>query len=331
MTVVPLMMCNSVTTGHRRLSPSKNYHDASRMVSDNVDYDDERMDHLLHLNQPQQTVPSNNEPIGSRSESPRPSFDGNCADKVLRTEIDESLIINFLKTYKHINAATLLMCDDEVSLPQKCGTTFDPRTPNVCPANTSTGAKTNCRTSTVKRSRSSSFKFFVRRVPKLMMAKSILIKAGDIDGVMFRNNANQPEAPNTTWNEDDGLPCSQEGGQSQTSSTNTSSAASSRCGLDHNDGTWGSRLNIIGMDGGAKAKLMNLLKSSVFHYGVVLDLSCRSSDWVLQQVSAESEIQVKVYHKFYASRIFQVYNHIKLSSNSVYRYFFFFKNFTSFN
>lgn len=267
--IMPIMTCNSLNR-QSGLSTSKNNHNA-RMVSDNIDGNDDRLN--LHRIRPQQITPTNNnEPIESRSKSP-PAHDGNRRVDKVPTEIDESLIINFLKTYKHINAATLLMCtaidEDDLS------NTFEPpsssSTPTVCPANTSADddddvAKTNCRTS-------SSFKFYVH-IPKLMMAKSILIKACDIDGVLFRNNEYGPEAANTKWNE--------EGGQRRQTSANTS-FASSRCQFEHNDGTSGSRLN-----GGwerAKEKLMTLLRSSVFHYGVILDLRCRQSGWVLEQVS----------------------------------------------
>lgn len=274
-TVLTIMTCCTVSGLH---SLSENYRNQdARMVSPNVHYNDELRPNL-RLGQSEQIIPNHNEPIDSRNESPSPASNGNSTDKVF-TEIDESLIINFLKTYKHINAATLLMCSEDEHLTKY--TTFDHLTPDGNWSNASTGPNTNCKSATVKRQRrSSSFKFFVY-VWKLMMAKGILIKASDIDGAMFRNNANGPEVLNTKWDDDDvdhnGLPCYEEVGQLPTN-------ASSSRQLNPNDGTWGGRIN-IGTDGEI-LKLMNLLKSSVFHYGVVLDLSCRQSGWVLQQVSS---------------------------------------------
>lgn len=290
--VAAVMMCNDVTAGLSRLSPSgRNSHDEPPLVSDDVDYDDELPLRTRRLiGQPQQIIQSNNEPISSRSttiDSASQSDVPNCADKV-GTEIDESLIINFLKTYKHINAATLLMCDDDDHFSD--GTAFEHRTPASTSqpiANTFTGPKTHCSNPEAgqrqrRRHRSSSFKFLVR-VPKLMMAKSILIKACDIDGVMFGNNSNGPEVRHTEW-AGDGVPCSpvqSEGGRRRMRRRSNSSETLRRCQYDNTVRT-NARLNIAQAE--ATQKLMNVLKSGLFHHGVVLDLSCRRSGWVLEQV-----------------------------------------------
>lgn len=219
--------------------------------------------------------------------------------------VDEHLITNFLQTYKHINGATLLVCPFTDALspppppaaapgdsnretssnngggggdgggfssserpfdawPPATTSSLDDVTP---PMATPTPTPTpQLRSSSVHRATSPATpaRSFIN-VAKHLMAAGILIKAWDIDS--FRG----AEATQT----DDGW---RNGTGTTSLPINRKAAGAGAAAADAAGETDGS-------DGrGTAARLHNMLKCGTFKQAIVLDLTCRKSKWLLQQV-----------------------------------------------
>lgn len=179
--------------------------------------------------------------------------------------INENLIINFLKTYKHINLATLLLCpctqynaDDAGG----CGVVCD-----------GTVLYTDGATSNATNVTQSSTKLLIN-ISKHLMAASILIKASDID--LMLENVQAQEGDQVVYDTNKNKQEQWDDIISETSSRPIRTT------------TWGSSVWMLPSD-----ILSNMLKSGDFKQSIVLDLNCRKSKFILQQVRIYNKIVLK--------------------------------------
>lgn len=165
--------------------------------------------------------------------------------------INENLIIHFVKTFKHINLATLLVCPSSttVSLTENNG-------------NGDGGA-----TKTTTRTEQQSYTKLLINISKHLMAASILIKATDIDLASVKVGQRKDITSGATSKSIsiDVL----ERGPNQKLETNGSSI----CCMSK-------KMTI------SPSVVSNMLKSGDFKQAVVLQLSCQKSKFILQQVRA---------------------------------------------
>lgn len=164
--------------------------------------------------------------------------------------INENLIIHFVKTFKHINLATLLVCQSSTTVSL---TTNDGNGDGD--AKTTTGAE-----------QQSSSKLLIN-ISKHLMAASILMKATDID--LVSEKVVQPEDYISSATGRSSSSDVLERGLNQKQETNGSSICCMR-----------RKMTI------SPSVVSNMLKSGDFKQAVVLQLSCQKSKFILQQVRA---------------------------------------------
>lgn len=186
--------------------------------------------------------------------------------------VDEHLIVNFLKTYKHINVATLLVCpstpllkddsndneDDNVNVND--GEYLDDYFSTITASTTDRQQTTKtccCCTASAPLSRPPSLIASAKR----LMAAGILITASDIDS--FRGGY------------------AGGGGAAVAVNSSRSRRCSRSCSTRRTNGKSCCTDAVV-------ALLPNMLKCGTFKQAIVLDLTCRSSKLVLQQVCVKN-------------------------------------------